>query len=141
MRILLVDDHAKVRQAIRKMLEMQPEWRVVAESCDGHEASLLAANHQPDLAIVDAAMPGLNGVEATRRIAANAPHTRILVLSMYDDEQYVSESMSAGAAGYVLKQNCDTELLAAVQEVARGGSFVSPALCYEPPPRFTPVLD
>ena len=138
MRILLVDDHRQVRGAVRKMLTSEADWQVVAEAADGFEAVQLAAEHQPDVAIVDASMPGLNGVEATRRIAAVAPSTRILVLSMYDDEQYVVESLAAGAGGYVLKQNCDAELVPAVHAVGGGGSFVSPALHYVPPPSFEP---
>ncbi|HWN84403.1 MAG TPA: response regulator transcription factor [Vicinamibacterales bacterium] len=128
MRILLADDHTMVRQGLRKVLEERPEWQVVAEAGDGHEAVRLAELHKPNVAVLDVAMPLLNGIEATRRIAKRVPQTRILVLSMYSDEAYVTQMMKAGATGYLLKDSAGVDLLEAVQSVAQGKSYFSPAV-------------
>jgi two-component system, NarL family, response regulator NreC len=127
-RILLADDHTIVRQGLRKMLEEQPEWEVVAEAGDGREAVRLAEQHKPDVAIVDVAMPLLNGIEATRQITKRAPATRVLVLSMHADDAYVIQILQAGATGYLLKDSADVDLIQAVTAVARGKSFFSPAI-------------
>jgi DNA-binding NarL/FixJ family response regulator len=128
LRILLADDHTLVRQGLRKVLEERPEWEVVAEAGDGREAVRLAEQFKPDVCVLDVAMPLLNGVEATRQIARRVPHTRILVLSMYSDEAYVAQILQAGAAGYILKDSADVDLIHAVSEVARGKSFFSPPI-------------
>ena len=127
-RILLADDHTVVRQGLRKVLEERPDWEVVAEAGDGREAVRLAEQHKPDVAILDVAMPLLNGIEATRQIAKRVPTTRILVLSMHADEAYVTQILQAGATGYLLKDSADVDLLQAVGEVAQGKSFFSPAI-------------
>ena len=128
LRILLADEHTMVRQGLRKVLEERPEWQVVAEAGDGHEAVRLAELHKPNVAVLDVAMPLLNGIEATRRIAKRVPQTRILVLSMYSDEAYVTQMMKAGATGYLLKDSAGVDLLEAVQSVAQGKSYFSPAV-------------
>ena len=128
LRILLADDHIMVRQGLRKVLEERPEWQVVAEAGDGHEAVRLAELHKPNVAVLDVAMPLLNGIEATRRIAKRVPQTRILVLSMYSDEAYVTQMMKAGATGYLLKDSAGVDLLEAVQSVSEGKSYFSPAV-------------
>lgn len=127
-RILLADDHTIVRQGLRKVLEERPEWEVVAEAGDGREAVRLAELHRPDIAIVDVAMPLLNGVEVTRQIAKRVPNTRVLVLSMHADEAYVIQILQAGATGYLLKDSADVDLLKAVEEAVSGRSFFSPAI-------------
>jgi DNA-binding NarL/FixJ family response regulator len=127
LQILLADDHTMVRQGLRKVLEERPEWQVVAEAGDGHEAVRLAELHKPNVAVLDVAMPLLNGIEATRRIVKRVPHTRILVLSMYSDEAYVTQIMKAGATGYLLKDSAGVDLLEAVESVAQGKSYFSPA--------------
>ena len=128
LRILLADDHTVVRQGLRKVLEERPEWAVVAEAGDGREAVRLAEQFKPDVSILDVAMPLLNGIEATRQIARRVPSTRILVLTMHADEAYVAQILRAGAAGYLLKDSADVDLIQAVSEVARGKSFFSPAI-------------
>jgi two-component system, NarL family, response regulator NreC len=127
-RILLADDHTIVRQGLRKVLEERPEWEVVAEAGDGREAVRLAEQHRPDVAVVDVAMPLLNGIEATRQITKRVPNTRVLVLSMHADEAYVTQILQAGATGYLLKDSADVDLLKAVEEAASGRSFFTPAI-------------
>jgi len=127
-RILLADDHTVVRQGLRKLLEERPDWEVIAEAGDGREAVRLAEQHKPDVAILDVAMPLLNGIEATRQITKRVPATRVLVLSMHADEAYVTQILQAGATGYLLKDSADVDLLKAVGEAAQGRSFFSPAI-------------
>jgi DNA-binding NarL/FixJ family response regulator len=127
-RILLADDHTVVRQGLRKLLEERPDWEVIAEAGDGREAVRLAEQHKPDVAILDVAMPLLNGIEATRQITKRLPGTRVLVLSMHADEAYVTQILQAGATGYLLKDSADVDLLKAVSEAAKGRSFFSPAI-------------
>jgi two-component system, NarL family, response regulator NreC len=128
LRILLADDHTVVRQGLRKVLEECPEWEVVAEAGDGREAVREAERLRPDVAILDVAMPLLNGIEATRQITHRVPTTRILVLSMHADEAYVTQILKAGATGYLLKDSADVDLIHAVTAVAQGKSFFSPAI-------------
>lgn len=128
LRILLADDHTVVRQGLRKVLEECPDWEVVAEAGDGHDAVRQAEELEPDVAIVDVAMPLLNGIETTRQIARKSPSTRILVLSMHSDEAYVNQILKAGATGYLLKDSADVDLLQAVGAVSKGTSFFSPAI-------------
>jgi DNA-binding NarL/FixJ family response regulator len=127
-RILLADDHTLVRQGLRKLLEERPDWAVIAEAGDGREAVRLAEQLKPDVAILDVAMPLLNGIEATRQITKRVPGTHVLVLSMHADEAYVTQILQAGATGYLLKDSADVDLLKAVSEAAHGRSFFSPAI-------------
>ena len=128
LRILLADDHTIVRHGLRKILEENRDWQVVAEAGDGREAVRLAGDLQPDVAILDIGMPLLNGIEATRQIGRRAPEVRILILSMHSDEAYIIQALQAGARGYLLKDTADAELIDAVQAVTRGKSFFSPAV-------------
>jgi DNA-binding NarL/FixJ family response regulator len=128
LKILIADDHTLVRQGLRKILEAQPGWEVVAEAGDGREAVQQASQLRPDVVILDLAMPRLNGVEAVQQIERRAPGVRILVLSMYADEAYVTRAVRAGAAGYLLKDSADADLIRAVTAVAQGKSFFSPTV-------------
>ncbi|PZG06756.1 response regulator [Nonomuraea aridisoli] len=127
-RILLADDHALVRHGLRMILDAEPDLTVVAEAGDGAEAIELAtrAGADVDLAILDIAMPRLTGIQAAREISRRAPGIRLLMLSMYDNEQYFFESLKAGACGYVLKSVADRDLLEACRAAMRGEPFFYP---------------
>ncbi|GAA1171757.1 response regulator [Pseudonocardia alaniniphila] len=132
-RILLADDHALVRRGLRLILDAEPDLMVVAEASDGAEAVQIVAASAgaasadgPDLAILDIAMPRMTGIQAAREISRRAPGIRILMLSMYDNEQYFFESLKAGASGYVLKSVADRDLLEACRAAMRGEPFLYP---------------
>ena len=127
-RILLVDDHAVVRQGFRMILAAQEDMEIVGEAGNGREAIAKAAELHPDVVVMDVAMPELNGIEATRRLAETSPHTRVLALSMHKDSVYVREILRAGARGYLLKDSIDVDFLTAVRAVARGEGYLSPAV-------------
>jgi len=126
-RILLADDHALVRHGIRMVLEAEPDLRVVAEAEDGVGAVNLAMRTEADLAVLDVAMPNLNGLQAAREITQRRPELKVLMLSMHDDEQYFFESLKAGASGYVLKTAADRDLVEACRAAMRGQPFLYPA--------------
>jgi DNA-binding NarL/FixJ family response regulator len=128
LRILLADDHTVVRQGLRKILEEHPNWQVVAEAADGHEAVRQVERHHPDVAVIDVAMPRLSGIDTTREIRRVAPRVRDLVLSMHIEEAYVRQVLKAGATGYLLKDSADVDLLQAVSDTSRGKAFLSPAV-------------
>jgi DNA-binding NarL/FixJ family response regulator len=140
MRVLIADDHGIVRSGLRLLLERQADIEVVAEAADGAEARELAIRERPDLAILDVKMPKLTGLQATREIKAQAPEVAVLILSMHDDEGYLAEALEAGASGYVLKTQADTDLLAAVRAVERGDTFPRPPAPGELTPREEEVV-
>ena len=125
-RILLADDHALVRRGLRMILDAEPDLKVVAEAADGTEAVTAATTGGVDLAVLDIAMPQMTGIQAARQISRNAPDVRILILSMYDNEQYFFEALRAGASGYVLKSVADRDLIEACRAAMRGESFLYP---------------
>ncbi len=125
-RILLADDHALVRRGVRLILDAEPDLMVVAEASDGAEAIDLALRERPDLAILDIAMPRLTGLQAARELSRSLPELRILILTMYDNEQYFFEALKVGASGYVLKSVADRDLLAACRAAMRGEPFLYP---------------
>ncbi|MGY0020330.1 response regulator [Streptomyces sp. YJ-C3] len=125
-RVLLADDHALVRRGVRLILDREPDLTVVAEAGDGAEALDLARTEQPDLAVLDIAMPRLTGLQAARELARRQPDLRILILTMYDNEQFFFEALKAGACGYVLKSVADRDLVEACRAAARDEPFVYP---------------
>jgi two-component system response regulator NreC len=127
-RVLLADDHAMVRKGFRLILEAQPDMEIAGEAGNGRDAVELAEKLHPDVVVMDVAMPELNGIEATRRLAASSPHTRVLALSMHKDSVYVREILRAGARGYLLKDSIDTDLISAVRAVAKGDGYISPGV-------------
>src|SRR5579872_825924 len=127
-RVLLADDHAMVRKGFRLILEAQPDMEISGEAGNGREAVELAEKLHPDVVVMDVAMPELNGIEATRRLAASSPHTRVLALSMHKDSVYVREILRAGARGYLLKDSVDKDLVSAVRAAAKGDGYLSPGV-------------
>ena len=125
-RILLADDHTLVREGIRALVEKLPSVEVVGEAKDGREAIRLVKELKPDLVLMDVAMPGLNGLEATARISKDVPGTRVIILSMYANEEYVREAIRAGAVGYMVKRGAAAELEVAITAVAGGEKYFSP---------------
>jgi DNA-binding NarL/FixJ family response regulator len=123
-RILLADDHVLVRRGVRMILDAQPGLEVVAEAADGAEAVNLARGGEIDLAVLDIAMPRMTGLQAAREITRRQPGVRVLMLSMYDNEQYFFEALKAGASGYVLKSAADRDLVDACRAAMRGEAFL-----------------
>ena len=123
--ILIADDHGIVRSGVKMLIDRQEGMRVVAEAEDGVDAVSAAQREHPDVAILDVSMPRMTGLQAAREIKARCPTTRVLLLSMHDDERYVFDAVKAGASGYVLKRQADAELIDAVRAVAGGGRFLS----------------
>jgi DNA-binding NarL/FixJ family response regulator len=135
--VLLVDDHALVRRGFRRLLEDDPAIRVAGEASNGEEAVRLALELRPAVVVMDCAMPGASGLEATKAILAQAPGTAILMLSMHSEETLVRQAMAAGARGYVLKNALELDLAAAVKRVAAGETVVDEGLSKKPA---TPLL-
>jgi len=127
-RILLADDHTVMRRGLRLLLDSQPEFSVVAEASDGREAVERAEETQPDVAVIDIAMPNLSGIEAAQRIASAMPHIAIVILSMHSDEGYVLRALKVGAKGYLLKDSAEGDLIEAIRAVHRGKTFFSPEI-------------
>jgi two-component system, NarL family, response regulator NreC len=128
MRVLLADDHGIVRRGMKALLELEPGVEIVGEAADGSECLRLCETLEPDVAIVDIAMPRLNGVEVTARAVKANPRLKVIILSMYADESYVVRALGAGARAYLLKDATEDDLLPAVRAVAAGRSFFSPAV-------------
>ncbi|MEZ5243884.1 MAG: response regulator transcription factor [Acidimicrobiales bacterium] len=128
LRVLVVDDHALFRRGLVMELDAAPDLEVIAEASDGIEAVDAAVSLAPDVVLMDVRMPGMDGIEATRRIVEAAPSTRVLMLSVSDETDDLLEAVKAGAAGYLLKETSITDIAASARQVARGHSFVSPSL-------------
>jgi len=138
-KILIADDHAVVREGTRQILEKEADLEVVAEAGDGEEAVRLAGSVKPDVAIIDIAMPKLDGIEATKQIKALYPTMAVLILTAYDDDQFVFSLLEAGAAGYLLKSVRGSELVDAVRAVYNGESVLHPSIARKVLNRFVPV--
>src|SRR4030043_1110964 len=126
-RILVVDDHAVLRDGIRALLDLQDDIEVIGEASDGKEAFEKAQELQPDLVIMDIAMPGMDGLEATRRIKKKNPKIKVLVLAQHDNKEYILSVIKAGASGYVPKRALGSELVSAIHAVQEGDSFLYPS--------------
>jgi len=138
-KILIADDHAVVREGTRQILERETDLTIVAEAADGEEAVRLAGSSRPDVAIIDIAMPKVDGIEATKQIKALYPTIAVLILTAYDDDQFVFGLLEAGAAGYLLKSVRGRELIEAVRQVYAGESVLHPAIARKVLNRFVPT--
>jgi DNA-binding NarL/FixJ family response regulator len=147
MRILLADDQALVRGGFRLILDAEPDMEVVAEAADGHEAVTRAIESRPDVVLMDVRMPALDGIEATRRLLAEVPETRVLILTTFDLDDYVVDAFRAGASGFLLKTAPPPQLVAAVRTVHEGDALLAPASTRRlieqaaRPPAASPVFD
>lgn len=139
-KILIADDHAVVREGTRQILEQEPDLTIVAEAADGEETVSLAGDYKPDVAIIDISMPKLDGIEATRQIKKLYPTIAVLILTAYDDDQFVFSLIEAGAAGYLLKSVRGSELVDAVRAVYSGESVLHPSIARKVLNRFVPSL-
>jgi DNA-binding NarL/FixJ family response regulator len=128
MKVVICDDQATIRDGLEMLLTLEKDIDVVGRAQDGWEAVEMAAKQQPDLVLMDLKMPGMNGIEATRQIRARYPAVKVLVLTTYDDDEWVFDAVRAGAAGYLLKDTPREELIRAVKETVLGKSFVDPAV-------------
>ena len=127
-RILLADDHTLFRQGVKTLLAAESDIEIVGEAANGTEALERAGQFRPDVVLMDIGMPGPSSFETTRQIRRNRPETKVLFLTMYDDEDYLVEGMEVGASGYVLKDSPAPQLVAAIRDVSRGGSYLSPRM-------------
>ncbi|MBV9760528.1 MAG: response regulator transcription factor [Acidobacteriaceae bacterium] len=127
-RIVLADDHTIMRHGLRLVLERQPEFSVVGEASDGREAIDVVIRENPDIVVMDIAMPLLNGIEAAKRIHEERLHCAVVILSMHSDEGYILKALKAGARGYLLKDSAESDLIQAIRAVSSGKAFFSPAV-------------
>ncbi|MET3697662.1 LuxR family two component transcriptional regulator [Bacillus oleivorans] len=128
--IVIIDDHQLFREGVKRILEFEPSFRVVAEGDDGEDALELVQKHRPDVVIMDINMPNINGVEATRRLIEASPEAKVIILSIHDDETYVTHALKTGAMGYLLKEMDADALIEAVKVVADGGSYLHPKVTH-----------
>src|ERR1700674_5356349 len=126
-RIVLADDHTVMRNGLRLLLDRPPGFQAVGEAADGRQTLKICEEQEPDVVVLDIAMPNLNGIEAARQIVAHKPSIAVAVLSMHSDESYVIRALKAGARAYLLKDSAEADLLAAVRALTEGKSFFSPA--------------
>jgi two-component system response regulator NreC len=126
LKVLMVEDHALVRQGVKALLDEEPDITIVGEAGDGNQALVLAQQLRPDIVLMDLTLPGLGGIEATRQICERFPDMKVVVLSMHDSEEYVFRALQAGASGYIVKYSTSEELVLALRAVAAGSTFLSP---------------
>ena len=125
-RIAIVDDHELFREGLKRIFDLEDEFQVVAEGRTGREAIRIAGEQKPEIMILDINMPDMNGIEATKQLSLLSPETRVLILSIHDDESYITHALEAGASGFLLKEVASTELISAVRAVARDGAYLHP---------------
>ena len=130
-RVLLVDDHTILREGLRSLLSLQEDIQVVGEAGDGQTALNLIAQLKPDIVVMDIAMPGMDGLEATRRIKKDFPETRVLILTQHDNREYVFSLLQAGAVGYILKKSGGAEVINAIRSTFSEGAFLPPGIARE----------
>ncbi|QDI91831.1 response regulator transcription factor [Salicibibacter halophilus] len=129
-KLILIDDHKLFREGVKRILEMDDQFEIIAEGDDGGEATNLVAQHRPDVVLMDINMPGVNGVEATRNLVERFPDVKVLILSIHDDEAYVTHVLKTGAAGYLLKEMDADALIEAVKVVGSGGAYIHPKVTH-----------
>ncbi|MBS8265768.1 DNA-binding response regulator [Mesobacillus boroniphilus] len=129
-KIVIIDDHQLFREGVKRILDFEPTFEVVAEGDDGSEAISLVDQHQPDVVIMDINMPNINGVEATAELIKKYPESKVIILSIHDDENYVTHALRTGATGYLLKEMDADALIEAVKVVAEGGSYLHPRVTH-----------
>ena len=127
-RIVLADDHQMFRRGVKRIIQENPELEVVGEASDGLQLLEIVKQSPPDMVIVDVSMPNLRGLEATREIKMTHPQVKVIILTMHKDKEYLYHALSAGAEGYLLKEDADVELFAAINAIRQGGSYISPLL-------------
>lgn len=134
LRVLLIDDHALVREGLKRLIDDQPDMEVIADAGDGHLGVRLAQDLDPDIALVDVSMPGMDGTQVTQMIATTCSRVRMIALSRHDDASIVRRLLEAGASGYVLKQSASTQLITGIRAVAAGEQYLDPAIRPTPNP-------
>jgi DNA-binding NarL/FixJ family response regulator len=139
--IIIADDHTVVRKGTRQILEQEPDFKIVGEAANGEEAVQLVTSLKPDVAIVDISMPVMDGIEATKKIKASCPAVAVLILSAYDNDEFVFALLEAGAAGYLLKDVSGQDIINAVRAILRGESVLHPVIARKVMDRFFPVTN
>lgn len=127
-RIVIADDHGTMREGLRLLMNSQPDLEVVGEAADGREAIRLASQLTPDVLLMDISMPGMNGLEATRKVKEQCPNIRVLTLTRHTDDGFLKQLLAAGASGYALKLSSSDELMRAIRTVSSGGTYIDPAI-------------
>jgi len=127
-KILIADDHGVLRAGLQALLQAEPDFQIVGEAADGSEVLRLAGSLQPDIVMMDISMPGLGGIETTRRLREDHPEIRVLILTVHEDRELLQEAIRSGASGYILKRAVKSELINAIHSVARGDLYVHPAM-------------
>lgn len=128
--IVIIDDHQLFREGVKRILDFEPTFEVVAEGDDGDEAARIVEHYHPDVVIMDINMPNVNGVEATKQLVELYPESKVIILSIHDDENYVTHALKTGARGYLLKEMDADTLIEAVKVVAEGGSYLHPKVTH-----------
>ena len=129
-RILIVDDHGVMRAGLRSILSEESDLQVIGEAANGENALRLVGEFQPDITLMDIGMPGMDGIEITRRLKKISPQTQVLILTLYEDESLLREAIKAGASGYVVKRAVEEELIAAIRAVSQGYMYIHPAITH-----------